>query len=104
MKSIEIAQIVLFFGLGIALTPVLGRFMAWILIFTGEKNFPCPLSLPIEKLSSGRAGIDPASAKSDLIVRPTFPSSFRRRLPAHQTGRQPMHRVIPRRSFSSPAT
>jgi K+-transporting ATPase A subunit len=37
MKSIEIIQIVLFFGLGIALTPIVGRFMARV--FNGEKTF-----------------------------------------------------------------
>ena len=37
MKLHEIIQIVLFFGIGIALTPVVGRFMARV--FKGEKTF-----------------------------------------------------------------
>ena len=43
----EIIQIVLFFGLGIALTPPLGKFMARV--FKGERTFLHPVLLPVEK-------------------------------------------------------
>ncbi len=58
MKWNEIAQIVLFFGLGIALTPPVGRFMAKV--FKGEKTFLHPILLPIEKVIYRLTGIDPA--------------------------------------------
>jgi K+-transporting ATPase ATPase A chain len=64
MKSIEIIQIVLFFGLGIALTPVLGRFMAKV--FKGEKTFLHPLLFPFEKLVYRLTGIDPNEEMSWL--------------------------------------
>jgi K+-transporting ATPase ATPase A chain len=57
MKFTELLQIILFFGLGIALTPVLGRFMARV--FKGEKTFLHPLLSPIEKLIYRLTGIDP---------------------------------------------
>ncbi len=41
MTTIEIIQIVLFFGLGIALTPPVGRFMAKV--YKGEKTFLHPI-------------------------------------------------------------
>ena len=56
MKSIEIIQIVLFFGLGIALTPVVGRYM--FKVFKGEKTFLNSLLFPLEKLVYRLTGID----------------------------------------------
>jgi K+-transporting ATPase ATPase A chain len=56
MKWNEIIQIVLFFGLGIALTPPVGRFMAKV--FKGERNFLSFLS-PVEKLVYRLTGVDP---------------------------------------------
>jgi potassium-transporting ATPase potassium-binding subunit len=58
MKWNEIIQIVLFFGLGIALTPPVGRFMARV--YKGERTFLHPIFLPIEKLIYRLTGIDPA--------------------------------------------
>ena len=58
MKTIEIIQIVLFFGLGIALTPPVGRFMAKV--YKGERTFLHPLFHPIEKVIYRLTGIDPA--------------------------------------------
>ena len=58
MKLLEILQIVLFFGLGIALTPPVGRFMARI--FKGEKTFLQPIFLPIENGIYRLTGINPA--------------------------------------------
>lgn len=57
MNTIEILQIVLFFGLGIALTPPLGRFMAKV--FKGEKTFLHPILQPVEKLIYRLSGVDP---------------------------------------------
>src|ERR1700756_5599558 len=57
MKWIEIVQIVLFFGLGIALTPPIGRFMARV--FKGEKTFLHPVLHPMEKLIYRLTGVDP---------------------------------------------
>ena len=57
MKTIEIIQIILFFGLGIALTPIVGRFMAKV--FKGEKTFLHPIFLPVEHLIYRLTGIDP---------------------------------------------
>jgi K+-transporting ATPase ATPase A chain len=57
MTTIEIIQIVLFFGLGIALTPPVGRFMAKV--YKGERTFLHPLLHPIEKLIYKVSGIDP---------------------------------------------
>jgi len=64
MKSTDLLQIILFFGLGIALTPVLGRFMARV--FKGEKTFLHPLLYPIEKLVYRLTGIDPNEEMSWL--------------------------------------
>ncbi|MGD1032745.1 MAG: potassium-transporting ATPase subunit KdpA [Opitutaceae bacterium] len=64
MKSIEIIQIVLFFGLGIALTPVVGRFMAKV--FKGERTFLHPLLFPIEGLVYRLTGVDPNEEMSWL--------------------------------------
>ena len=57
MKWNEIIQIVLFFGLGIALTPIVGRYMAKI--FKGERTFLHPVLLPVEKAVYRLSGIDP---------------------------------------------
>ena len=57
MKTIEIIQIVLFFGLGIALTPVVGKFM--YKVYKGERTFLHPVFLPVEKLIYRLTGIDP---------------------------------------------
>lgn len=57
MKWNEIVQIVLFFGLGIALTPPVGRFMARV--FKGEKTFLHPVLHPIEKIIYRLSGVDP---------------------------------------------
>jgi K+-transporting ATPase ATPase A chain len=54
----EILQIILFFGLGIALTPVLGRYMARI--YNGERTFLHPLLSPVERLIYRLSGVDPA--------------------------------------------
>lgn len=56
MKTIEIIQIVLFFGLGIALTPLLGKFM-WR-VFTGERTWLHPIFQPIEKWVYRLCGVD----------------------------------------------
>jgi K+-transporting ATPase ATPase A chain len=56
MKLIEIIQIVLFFGLGIALTPPLGRFM--YKVYSGQKTWLSFLS-PIEKLIYKLTGTNP---------------------------------------------
>jgi K+-transporting ATPase ATPase A chain len=64
MKLNEIIQIVLFFGIGIALTPVVGRFMARV--FKGEKTFLQPLLLPVEKLVYRLSGVSPAEEMSWL--------------------------------------
>ncbi len=57
MTTIEIIQIVLFFGLGIALTPLVGRFMAKV--YKGEKTFLYPIFHPIENIIYKLTGIDP---------------------------------------------
>src|SRR6202161_3286880 len=57
MKTIEIIQIVLFFGLGIGLTVPVGRFMARV--FKGEKTFLHPILSPVEKLIYRVTGVDP---------------------------------------------
>ncbi|MGA2691830.1 MAG: potassium-transporting ATPase subunit KdpA [Opitutaceae bacterium] len=58
MNMTEILQIILFFGLGIALTPVLGRYMARI--YNGERTFLHPLLSPVERLIYRLSGVDPA--------------------------------------------
>ena len=57
MTTIEIIQIVLFFGLGIALTPPVGRFMAKV--YKGERTFLYPVFHPIETVIYRLTGIDP---------------------------------------------
>ena len=64
MTTIEIIQIILFFGLGIALTPVVGRYMAKV--YTGERTFLHPILFPAEKLIYRLTGIDPAEEMSWL--------------------------------------
>ena len=57
MTKIEIIQVVLFFGLGIALTPPVGRFM--YKVYAGERTFLHAILGPIEKLIYRLTGIDP---------------------------------------------
>jgi potassium-transporting ATPase potassium-binding subunit len=57
MKTIEIVQILLFFGLGIALTPIVGRFMAKV--FKGERTILHPVLQPVEGVIYRLTGIDP---------------------------------------------
>ena len=64
MTTIEIIQIVLFFGLGIALTPPLGRFMARV--FKGERTILHPILQPIETFVYRLTGIDPTEEMSWL--------------------------------------
>jgi len=64
MKLTELIQILLFFGLGIALTPVLGRFLARV--FKGERTFLHPLLFPVEKLVYRLTGVDPDEEMSWL--------------------------------------
>ena len=64
MKFNDLIQIILFFGLGIALTPVLGRYLARV--FKGEKTFLHPLLFPIEKFVYRLTGVDPAEEMSWL--------------------------------------
>ena len=64
MKWNEIIQIVLFFGIGIALTPMVGRFMARV--FKGEKTFLQPVLLPVEKLVYRLSGVSPGEEMSWL--------------------------------------
>jgi potassium-transporting ATPase potassium-binding subunit len=64
MNTSEIIQIILFFGLGIALTPPVGRFMAKI--FKGERTFLHPLLYPVEKLVYRATGIDSTAEMSWL--------------------------------------
>jgi K+-transporting ATPase ATPase A chain len=59
MKSIEILQIILFFGLGIALTPPVGRFMAKV--YRGDKTLLHPIFGPIENWIYRLTGVDPNS-------------------------------------------
>jgi potassium-transporting ATPase potassium-binding subunit len=58
MKWNEIVQIILFFGLGIALTPPIGRFMAKV--FKGEKTFLHPILHPVEMSVYRLTGVNPA--------------------------------------------
>jgi K+-transporting ATPase ATPase A chain len=62
MKWNEIIQIVLFFGIGIGLTPLLGGFMARV--FKGERTLFIRFLLPIEKLIYRLAGVDPREEMS----------------------------------------
>ncbi len=56
MSLHEIAQVVLYISLLIALTPVLGRFMAKV--FSGERTWLSPVLRPVEKFIYRIAGID----------------------------------------------
>ena len=64
MNTHEIIQIVLFFGIGIAVTPPLGRFMAKV--FKGEGTFLHPVLRPIENLIYRLTGVDPGQEMSWL--------------------------------------
>jgi K+-transporting ATPase ATPase A chain len=64
MTTNELLQIILFFGVGIALTPVLGRYLARV--FKGEKTFLHPLLFPIEKLVYRLSGVVPDEEMSWL--------------------------------------
>ena len=64
MTTIEIIQIVLFFGLGIALTPPVGKFM--YKVFTGQKTFLHPIFRPIENFIYKLSGVDPQEEMSWL--------------------------------------
>ncbi|MGD1084322.1 MAG: potassium-transporting ATPase subunit KdpA [Verrucomicrobiota bacterium] len=64
MKWNEIIQIVLFFGIGIALTPPVGRFMARV--FKGERTFLHPFLQPVEKMVYRLSGVNPADEMSWL--------------------------------------
>src|ERR1700722_20189931 len=57
MTTIEIVQIILFFGLGIALTPIIGKFM--YKVYSGQKTFLHPIFGPIEKLIYRLTGCNP---------------------------------------------
>ena len=57
MTTIEIVQIILFFGLGIALTPIVGKFM--YKVYTGQKTFLHPIFGPIERIIYRLTGCDP---------------------------------------------
>ncbi len=62
MHTNEIIQVVLFFGLLVALAPPLGRFMAKS--FRGERTFLHPVLQPVEMLTYRLGGIDPAAEMS----------------------------------------
>jgi K+-transporting ATPase ATPase A chain len=55
MKATEIIQLVLFFGLLLALAPLLGRYMAKV--FKGEKTFLHRLLYPVEKIIYRLTGV-----------------------------------------------
>ncbi len=57
MTTIEIIQVVLFFGLGIALTPIVGKFM--YKVYSGQKTFLHPIFGPVERLIYRVTGSDP---------------------------------------------
>jgi len=57
MTTIEIVQIILFFGLGIALTPIVGKFM--YKVYSGQKTFLHPIFGPIERIIYRLTGCDP---------------------------------------------
>ena len=62
MRTIEIIQIVLFFGVGIALTPPLGKFMARV--FKGERTWLHPVFQPVEKWIYRLCGVDSSTEMS----------------------------------------
>jgi potassium-transporting ATPase potassium-binding subunit len=64
MNALEIIQIVLFFGIGIALTPPLGKFMARV--FKGERTLLHPVVQPVENLVYRLTGVDPTEEMSWL--------------------------------------
>jgi len=64
MQINEITQIVLFFGIGIALTPLLGGFMARV--FKGERTFLHPALQPVEDLTYRLTGTNPNEEMSWL--------------------------------------
>ena len=64
MKLTELLQIILFFVVGIAFTPVLGRYLARV--FKGEKTFLHPLLFPVEKLVYRLSGVAPDEEMSWL--------------------------------------
>jgi len=66
MKLTELLQIILFFGVGIAFTPVLGRYLARV--FKGEKTFLHPLLFPVEKLVYRLSGVAPDEEMSWLEI------------------------------------
>ena len=58
MKINEVIQLAVFFGLLLALTPLLGRFMARV--FQGQRTWLHPLLGPVEKLIYRLSGVDAA--------------------------------------------
>ncbi len=62
MKTHEIIQLVLYFGLLIGLAPVLGGFMARV--FEGQRNFLSRVLGPVEKLIYRLGGVDAAEEMS----------------------------------------
>jgi K+-transporting ATPase ATPase A chain len=56
MKTNEVIQVALFFGLLIGLTPPIGRFMARV--FQGQNTFLHPLLRPVERLAYWAGGVD----------------------------------------------
>src|SRR5579864_6827634 len=48
MKANEVVQVVVFFGLLIGLTPIVGRYMARV--FLGQRTFLHPILSPLEKI------------------------------------------------------
>ena len=58
MRTNEVIQLAVYFGLLIGLTPLLGRFMARV--FQGQKTWLHPILSPIEKLVYRASGVDSA--------------------------------------------
>ena len=58
MKTNEVIQLAVYFGLLLALTPVLGRFMARV--FQGQKTFLHPILSPLERFVYWVSGVDSA--------------------------------------------
>src|ERR1700677_452401 len=58
MKANELIQVIFYFGLLIALAPVLGRYMARI--FAGERTFMHPLLGWVERASYKLTRVNPA--------------------------------------------
>ncbi len=57
MSALELVQIVIFFGLLIACTPLLGRYMARI--YNGERTLLTPVLRPVENITYRLVGIKP---------------------------------------------